>query len=178
MGDVPRDRTIVATLILIALLAALPLWGPGMVNTRGGGDSPFLLQRTHQLLANLRAGVFPVRWMPDAAYGLGYPFFSYYAALPYYLADSSRQGWPCMAGCVRRRGIDGLPGWRQLPTPLRLFTWSTSMFGETPSPSSTPLYSTHLSCGRWMPSVTQVRRPANPPVCDLQSAIRDSALPL
>jgi len=57
-----------------------------MVNTRGGGDSPFLLQRTHQLLVSLRAGVFPVRWMPDAAYGLGYPFFNYYSTLPYYLA--------------------------------------------------------------------------------------------
>lgn len=76
----------VVTLTLVALLAAAPLWGPGMVNTRGGGDSPFLLQRTHQMVVNLRAGVFPVRWMPDAAYGLGYPFFSYYAALPYYLA--------------------------------------------------------------------------------------------
>ena len=74
------------TLALVALIAAAPLWGPGMVNTRGGGDSPFLLQRTHQLVANLRAGVFPARWMPDAAYGLGYPFFNYYAALPYYLA--------------------------------------------------------------------------------------------
>ncbi|MCX7680447.1 MAG: hypothetical protein N2508_00520, partial [Anaerolineae bacterium] len=71
---------------MVALLAALPLWGPGMVNTRGGGDSPFLLQRTYEMVANLRAGVFPVRWMSDAAYGLGYPFFSYYAALPYYLA--------------------------------------------------------------------------------------------
>ena len=74
------------TLLLLALLVALPLWGPGIVNTRGGGDSPFLLQRLHQMVVNLRAGVFPVRWMPDAAYGLGYPFFSYYAALPYYLA--------------------------------------------------------------------------------------------
>jgi len=74
------------TLVAIAVLAALPLWGPGMVNTRGGGDSPFLLQRTHQMVESLRAGVFPVRWMPDAACGLGYPFFSYYAALPYYLA--------------------------------------------------------------------------------------------
>ena len=74
-----------ATLLLLALIAAGPLWGPGLLNTRGGGDSPFLLLRTHQLAANLRAGIFPVRWMPDAAYGLGYPFFSYYAALPYYL---------------------------------------------------------------------------------------------
>lgn len=73
-------------LLAIALAAAVPLWGPGIVNTRGGGDSPFLLQRVHQMAVNLRAGVFPVRWMPDAAYGLGYPFFSYYAALPYYLA--------------------------------------------------------------------------------------------
>jgi hypothetical protein len=74
------------SVVLVALLAAASLWGPGMVNTRGGGDSPFLLQRTHQMAENLRAGVFPVRWMPDAAYGLGYPFFSYYAALPYYLS--------------------------------------------------------------------------------------------
>ncbi len=58
-----------------------------MINTRGGGDSPFLLWRVHQLAANLRDGVFPARWMPDAAYGLGYPFFSYYAALPYYVAS-------------------------------------------------------------------------------------------
>ncbi len=75
------------TLLLAALLAALPLWtGPGLVNTRGGGDSPFLFFRLHQLMANLREGVFPMRWMPDAAYGLGYPFFNFYAALPYYFA--------------------------------------------------------------------------------------------
>jgi len=73
--------------LVVALLVALPLFlGPGPVNTRGGGDSPFLIFRLHQLVANLRAGVFPVRWMPDAAYGLGYPFFNFYAALPYYLA--------------------------------------------------------------------------------------------
>jgi hypothetical protein len=71
---------------LIVLLASAALWGPGIVNTRGGGDSPFLLQRTHQMVSNLRAGVFPVRWMPDAAYGLGYPFFNHYSALPFYLA--------------------------------------------------------------------------------------------
>jgi hypothetical protein len=75
------------TLLLLALLAAIPLWtGPGLVNTRGGGDSPFLFFRLHQLLANLREGVFPARWMPDAAYGLGYPFFNFYASLPYYFA--------------------------------------------------------------------------------------------
>ncbi|MHB0857414.1 MAG: 6-pyruvoyl-tetrahydropterin synthase-related protein [Anaerolineae bacterium] len=73
--------------LLLSLAAALPLLiGPGIINTRAGGDSPFLVQRVHQLSANLGAGIFPARWMPDAAYGLGYPFFSFYAAFPYYLA--------------------------------------------------------------------------------------------
>ena len=72
--------------LLLALAAAWPLLAvPGIVNTRAGGDSPFLLQRLYELQANLRAGVFPARWMPDAAYGLGYPFFNFYAALPYYV---------------------------------------------------------------------------------------------
>lgn len=76
-----------ALVLGVALIASAGLWnGPGILNTRSGGDSPFLLQRVYELALNLRQGVFPVRWMPDAAYGLGYPFFNYYAALPYYLA--------------------------------------------------------------------------------------------
>jgi hypothetical protein len=74
-------------LVLVVLLVSAKLWGPGIVNTRGGGDSPFLLQRLQQMLSNLEAGVFPVRWMPDAAYGLGYPFFNHYSALPFYVAS-------------------------------------------------------------------------------------------
>lgn len=70
---------------LLALPAAWPLLQPGFVATRAGGDSPFLLVRLHQMLAGLTDG-FPVRWMPDAAYGLGYPFWNFYAPLPYYLA--------------------------------------------------------------------------------------------
>ncbi|MFO7918135.1 MAG: 6-pyruvoyl-tetrahydropterin synthase-related protein [Anaerolineae bacterium] len=87
--------------LFFSLLAALPLLvGPGIVNTRAGGDSPFLLQRVYELganlrgdkrvdarSANLRGGVFPARWMPYGAYGLGYPAFNFYAALPYYIAS-------------------------------------------------------------------------------------------
>ncbi|HOG46151.1 MAG TPA: 6-pyruvoyl-tetrahydropterin synthase-related protein [Anaerolineae bacterium] len=80
-----RDLWLAAALV-VATLAAWPLLAtPGLVNTRAGGDSPFLLLRTYELQANLRAGTLPARWMPDAAYGLGYPFFNYYASLPYYL---------------------------------------------------------------------------------------------
>jgi hypothetical protein len=74
--------------LLLALVAAAPLLiGPGAVNTRAGGDVPFMWQRVHQLTVNLRAGIFPARWMPDGAFGLGYPAFNYYASLPYYLAS-------------------------------------------------------------------------------------------
>ncbi len=83
MGRTPS----LAVLALICALASANLWlGPGIINTRAGGDSPFLLIRTYELATNLRAGVFPARWMMDAAFGLGYPFFNFYAALPYYLA--------------------------------------------------------------------------------------------
>jgi hypothetical protein len=77
-----------AVIAVACTLAALNLWlGPGIIQTHAGGDSPFLLQRVFELAANLRTGVFPARWMPDAAYGLGYPFFNFYAALPYYIAS-------------------------------------------------------------------------------------------
>ncbi len=73
--------------LLAALLLALPLMRePGLLNTRGGGDSPFLLQRLHQLETALRDGHFPVRWMPDANYGYGYPFYNFYAPLSIYSA--------------------------------------------------------------------------------------------
>ncbi len=73
--------------LLIAVLSAWPLISePGFLNTRGGGDSPFLLQRVQQLESALRDGHFPVRWMPDANYGYGYPFFNYYAPLSIYIA--------------------------------------------------------------------------------------------
>ena len=72
--------------VIFALMAAAPLWGPGIINTRGGGDSPFLIQRTLDLADNLAHGIFPPRWMAHAAYDLGYPFFNHYAALPYYIS--------------------------------------------------------------------------------------------
>lgn len=59
---------------------------PGLLNTRGGGDSPFLLQRLQQLVSALADGHFPVRWMPDANYGYGYPFYNFYAPLSIYIA--------------------------------------------------------------------------------------------
>lgn len=71
----------------IALAAALPLWQSGFLNTKAAGETPYLLARVHSISTALKDGVFPVRWMHDGAYGLGYPFFNFYGALPYYLAS-------------------------------------------------------------------------------------------
>lgn len=73
--------------LFFACAAAWPLIsGGGLLNTRGGGDSPFLLQRLHQLEQAILDGHFPVRWMGDAAYGYGYPFFNFYAPFAFYIA--------------------------------------------------------------------------------------------
>ncbi len=77
------------TLLIAAacVIACAGLWSvDGIVSTRAGGDSPFLLIRTQQLIENVTSGAVPARWMPDAAFGLGYPFYSFYASLPYYFA--------------------------------------------------------------------------------------------
>lgn len=87
MKRLNQEKLYLLIAILIAAAAALPLlWGGGLLNTRGGGDSPFLIQRLHQLTTAVYDGHFPVRWMPDANYGYGYPFFNFYAPLAFYVA--------------------------------------------------------------------------------------------
>lgn len=86
-----RKSVFLAAVLLIAGAAALPLFSQsGLLNTRGGGDSPFLLQRLQQLMVALADGHFPVRWMPDANYGYGYPFYNFYAPLSIYIASFFR----------------------------------------------------------------------------------------
>ena len=86
MNETTRIRWFWLGVLLIAVLAAWPeLSQPGLLNTRGGGDSPFLLQRLHQLETAVLDGHFPVRWMPDANYGYGYPFYNFYAPLSIYI---------------------------------------------------------------------------------------------
>ena len=81
-----QKRVFLAVALLAAVAAAWPLMAqPGLLNTRGGGDSPFLLQRVQQLVTAVAQGHFPARWMPDANYGYGYPFYNFYAPLSIYI---------------------------------------------------------------------------------------------
>ncbi len=71
----------------LAVVACAPLFAnAGFLLTRGAGDSANLLFRVHQLLAAYAGGAFPARWMPDAAYGYGLPYFTYYASFSTHVA--------------------------------------------------------------------------------------------
>lgn len=71
---------------LLALPSMAPLFGPGLIGTHRYGDSPFLLVRLVSLTEGLRRGEVVPRWSPELSYGLGYPFWDFYAPLAYYLA--------------------------------------------------------------------------------------------
>ncbi len=86
LSKIIKQHRFLFAAITLSALAAMPLMAEsGLLNTRGGGDSPFLLQRLHQLTTALANGRFPVRWMPDANYGYGYPFYNFYAPLSIYI---------------------------------------------------------------------------------------------
>jgi hypothetical protein len=72
--------------IVVALPAAAPLFGPGLIGTHRYGDSPFLLTRLVAIVDALRQGTLFPRWSPELAYGLGYPLFDFYGALAFYAA--------------------------------------------------------------------------------------------
>ena len=43
--------------------------------------------RLQQMDKSLKAGQFPVRWVPDLGFGYGYPLFNFYPPLVYYLGE-------------------------------------------------------------------------------------------
>jgi hypothetical protein len=87
MGRVIGDNLPLVLALTVAVAAVTPaLAVRGIVATRAAGDSAFLLQRVQQMTVELGAGHFPPRWMPDSGYGLGYPFWNYYAPLAYLVA--------------------------------------------------------------------------------------------
>ena len=70
--------------VTIGLALALPVLLPDHLPLPRlrGADAEAVL-RTLELTLALRAGHWPPRWMPDALYGLGYPFWNFHGPLPY-----------------------------------------------------------------------------------------------
>ncbi|MBK8540464.1 MAG: hypothetical protein IPL60_10705 [Ardenticatenia bacterium] len=79
-----RERLPDLAAAAIGLLLALPILLPERLPLPRlrGADTESVL-RTLELTLALRAGHWPPRWMPDALFGLGYPFWNFHGPLPY-----------------------------------------------------------------------------------------------
>ncbi|MFZ5915505.1 MAG: 6-pyruvoyl-tetrahydropterin synthase-related protein [Chloroflexota bacterium] len=76
--------TQVIALLLLAMVAAQPLW---QASLPWSADGQLHFWRIVELDHCLRQGYLYPRWMPDMAYGYGYPLLNYYAPLSVYLAE-------------------------------------------------------------------------------------------
>lgn len=66
--------------IILSSFSILPLFQSGFFPVHDDTQ----VQRVYEMAESLKAGMFPVRWVSDLGYGLGYPIFNFYAPLAYY----------------------------------------------------------------------------------------------
>lgn len=77
-----KNKNLLISILIIALSlwSVLPILQPGYFPMHDDTQPA----RVFEMAKSLKAGMFPVRWVFDLGYGLGYPIFNYYAPLAYY----------------------------------------------------------------------------------------------
>ncbi len=75
--------------LLVILLLSFFTWRPLLSAGFFTMHDDQQLARLFELDKSLKAGQFPVRWVPDLGFGLGYPLFNFYPPLTYYLGELS-----------------------------------------------------------------------------------------
>jgi len=76
-----RNNYLLIILLGISLIAIFPFFHSGFFSFHDDTQ----VQRVFEMRVALLDGSFPVRWVRDLGYGLGYPIFNFYAPLPYYI---------------------------------------------------------------------------------------------
>jgi len=84
MKEIPTTAAKSTVVLLLALVAIHPLLRPTLP---WSADGQLHLWRVVELDRCLRNGYLYPRWMPDMAYGYGFPLLNYYAPLSVYLAE-------------------------------------------------------------------------------------------
>lgn len=74
---------LLASFVLALALPALAM--AGLPAGAAADSAGFAFERAHQMSTALIRGHLPPRWMPDAAFGLGYPFWIFHGPLPWML---------------------------------------------------------------------------------------------
>ncbi|MEK7458079.1 MAG: hypothetical protein AAB612_01135 [Patescibacteria group bacterium] len=80
-----RFRPSLRWCLVAAAIPALSLFIPGSYES---GDFTAHIVRTMDLVSSLQHGIFPVRWAWLLNSGYGYPLFSFFASLPYYVLSA------------------------------------------------------------------------------------------
>jgi uncharacterized membrane protein len=98
-----RKRNLSILLVLLfSFLSVLPLLQRGFFPVHDDTQ----VARVFEMTKALRAGEFPVRWVPDLGYGYGYPIFNFYAPLAYYVgAIFALLGVPSLAATKLMIGV-------------------------------------------------------------------------
>jgi hypothetical protein len=71
----------VGIVLLFSFFTIKPLFASGFFPMHDDTQ----VQRVHEMWVSLKDGMFPVRWVPDLGYGYGYPIFTFYGPLSYYV---------------------------------------------------------------------------------------------
>lgn len=112
----------VIAILLLALVALHPLLQPTLP---WSADGQLHFWRVVELDHCLRNGYFYPRWMPDMAYGYGYPLLNYYAPLSVYLAEGFHLlGFDFTAALLAALSASLLLG------ALGVYFWAKEVFGE------------------------------------------------
>ncbi|MCH7640862.1 glycosyltransferase family 39 protein [Patescibacteria group bacterium] len=78
-----KEYTYILLLIAISTLAIYPLFKEGLYPFH---DEPNIAH-LHQMTRALSEGQFPPRWIPDASYNFGNPYYIYFYHLPFYIGS-------------------------------------------------------------------------------------------
>lgn len=118
----PLQGTGVLLALAIGLLSAQPYLLGQLVN---GSDTYYHIHRLWQLHHMVQHGTLFSRWVPDLAFGFGFPLFNAHGPLPYYVADlfvwlSGSLVWGYIAALVLFSVV----------TALGMFVWMRDGVGE------------------------------------------------
>lgn len=79
-----RSQITLLILIAVSVVAIAPLFHVGFFPIHDNTQ----VARVYEMYKSLSSGLIPVRWVADLGYGYGYPIFSFYAPLAYYIGAS------------------------------------------------------------------------------------------
>lgn len=76
-----KNKLFLILVVLLSFFTVVPLFRSGFFPIHDNTQ----VARVFEIHQSLNDGMFPVRWVSDLGYGYGYPIFSFYAPLAYYI---------------------------------------------------------------------------------------------